>query len=86
MRKITIDDRLENAASCGQMEIDLFLWKKTIERLRKNGLIVTEKFPSKRKGEVFCNISWKVERSGGPQGDFTQANNLHKMAIEAKNK
>ena len=86
MRKITIDDRLGNAASFGEMEIDLFLWKKTIERLRRNGLIVTEKFPSKRKGEVFCNISWKVERSGEPQGDFTQANNLHKMAIEAKNK
>ena len=86
MRKITIDDRLENAASFGEMEIDLFLWKKTIERLRRNGLIVTEKFPSKRKGEVFCNISWKEARSGGTEGDFTQANNLNKMAIEAKNK
>lgn len=86
MRKITIDDRLENAASFGEMEIDLFLWKKTIERLRRDGLKVTEKFPSQRKGEVFCNISWKVARSGGEEGNFTQANYLHKMAIEAKNK
>ena len=86
MQKITIDDRLENAASYGEMEMDLFLWKRSIKRLRKNGLVVTEKFPTQRKGEFFCNVSWKEERSGEPLGDFTQANQLHKMAVEARKK
>ena len=84
MQRITIDDRLENAASYGETEMDLFIWKKSIERLRKNGLVVTQKFPSNRKGEFFCNVSWKEERKEGPQENFTQANYLYKMAMEAK--
>jgi len=83
MKSLSIDERLELAASYGEMEINLFLWKKCINRLRKNGLIVTEKFPSKRKGEIYCIISWAVERAGGENGDFTQANYLYKTAVKA---
>ena len=79
MQKNSIDDRMENAADYGEMDINLYLWKKSIKRLRKNGLVVTERYPSKRKGEVYCNISWayKVE------GQKLQVNNLHEMALSS---
>ena len=80
----TIDDRLENAASCGEMEIDLFLWKKTISRLRANGLKVTEKFSSNRKGEFYCTINWADAKSTGTNTNLTQANHLYQIAKEAK--
>ena len=80
----TIDDRLESAASCGEMEIDLFLWRKTISQLRANGLKVTEKFPSKRKGQVYCNIIWANANPSETTGSVTQANHLYGIAQKAK--
>ena len=35
MQRMSIDDRLELAANYGEMEMYLFLWKKTISRLEK---------------------------------------------------
>ena len=79
MQKITTDERLENAAENGMMEIDLFLWKHAITKLRKNGLEITELFPS-RKGEFYCKINWQEGKKG------TQAYNLRNMALNAKTK
>ena len=79
MYKVSTDDRLENAAEYGMMEIDLFLWKHAIDKLERNGLKVTKLFPS-RKGEYYCKICWKDGKEG------TQAYNLRKMALEAKSK
>lgn len=76
MQKLSIDDRMESAAEHGLMEVDLFLWKHTIKRLKKNGLDVKELFESQRKGEFYCKISWKNPKEG-----FVQVNNLHEMAL-----
>lgn len=83
MQEQTIENRLESAASYGEMEINLFLWKKKISRLRKNGLTVTEKFESKRKGEFYCNVSWK-DATDAQNGKSNQANRLYEMAVNAK--
>ena len=83
MQRSSIDARLANAASYGEMEMDLFLWKNTIKRLRKAGLEVTEKFPSKREGEFYCNISWREKKEQKDGEDFTQLYYLHDMAVKA---
>lgn len=60
MYKISLIERLEDAAEIGKKSIFLFVWKKNITSLRKNGLKVTEKFPSSRKkGLFYCEISWE---------------------------
>lgn len=60
MYQITTIERLEDAAESRKKSLSLFLWGKTIKSLRKNGLKVTEKFPSSRKkGLFYCEISWE---------------------------
>ncbi len=84
MPGFTIDERLENAASCGEMEINLYLWQKNIFQLRANDLKVTKKFPSKRKGEFYCNISWADAKPTEANASLTQANHLYEIAKKAK--
>lgn len=83
MQRTSIDARLANAASYGEMEMNLFLWKKDIKRLRKAGLTVTQKHPSDRKGEFYCNISWKEDKVAGEGQDFTQLKYLIEKASKA---
>lgn len=82
MQKMTVDERLENAASYGEMQMYLFLWEKTITRLTKNGLTVEKQYASKRKGEYYCLISWEDAKPEQTQ-DMNQANNLYVIAKEA---
>lgn len=84
MERITIDDRLENAASYGEMDMDLFIWKSSIGRLRKNGLIVTEKYPTQRRGEYYCNVSWSHASEVSEDEKPNQANHLYAIAKEAQ--
>lgn len=84
MQRNSIEKRLETAAANGQMDIHLFLWKKEIRRLEKNGLVVMTKYPARRKGEYYCNISWAGKREAGENEDFTHANYLHDLAVKAK--
>ncbi|NLC87751.1 MAG: hypothetical protein GX682_03125 [Clostridiaceae bacterium] len=81
MQRMSIDDRLELAANYGEMEMYLFLWKKTISRLEKGGLTIKKIYPSKRTGEYYCNISWEAVTYAK-----NQANTLYEIALEAKNK
>lgn len=64
MERTTIDNRLENAAGYGEMRIGLYIWRKSIKRLKEEGLVVTEKFPSKRKGEFYCYVDWSEAGEG----------------------
>lgn len=83
MQRTSIDARLANAASYGEREMNLFLWKKDIKRLRKAGLTVTKKYPSERKGEFYCNINWKEDKVAGEGEDFTQLKYLIEIASKA---
>ena len=82
MENITIDNRMEHAASYGEMDMDLFIWKSSIKRLEKNGLVVKVKYPTQRKGEYCCNVSWAHASEVGEKPN--QANYLYNIAKEAK--
>lgn len=83
MDKYSIDERLEHAAKKGKMEKNLRIWKSTMKRLRKNGLIVTEKNSTNRIGEFYCNVSWAHARK--VEGEKpNQANYLYNIAKEAQ--
>lgn len=86
MERMTIDNRLENAAGYGETGIGLYIWKKSIRRLRDGGLVVTERFPSERKGEVYCYVDWSKAGEGENEEDLNQANRLFRMAKEAKSR
>lgn len=86
MEGTTIDSRLENAADNGEMGIGLSIWKKSIRRLKEEGLVVIEKSSSKRKGEVYCYVDWSKAGEGENEEDLNQANRLFRMAKEAKSR
>ncbi len=84
MQRISIDDRLEYAASYGETEMSLFIWKTTIKRLKRDGLKVVEKYPTQRKGEFYCTISW-AHASQVEEGKMrNQANHLYEIAKKAR--
>ena len=60
MHTISITDRLEAAAALGKTSISLFVWKSTVNRLSKQGIIFTKEFNYRRerKGEAYYLISW----------------------------
>lgn len=86
MARQSIDELLENAAEHGETEFYQFIWKRTINRLRKNGLIVEEKYAGISKGRIYCKVDWSQSECRQNDENLNQANRLFKMAQEAKNR
>lgn len=62
--KVTIMDRIEVYANSGEISAPLKLWKSQISSLKKDGFDVSVVSPTERKGEFYCNISWKNPKGG----------------------
>lgn len=76
----SIDARLKHEAENGKMDKKLKLWKPSIKRLRKNGLIVTQGDPTDREGEYNCYISWAHADEVKVGEKPNQANYLYSIA------
>lgn len=87
MEKPTILERLEYFAVEGETSAPLKLWKSQIQRLNKEGFIVYVLTETNRKGEYFCEISWKNPLLSGGDAEkllmFT-INTLNKNISDSK--
>ena len=63
LSQTTIMDRLTVFAGAGETSAQLKLWKKKIEKLRKDGFEVRTISKTERIGEFLCEISWKYPKS-----------------------
>lgn len=59
MEKITIIERLEFVAAHGETSTALRLWKSQMKKLENEGFLITVIQETERKGEYYCDISWK---------------------------
>lgn len=82
MGRCSMDERLEYAAEYGKFYCYLSVWNKTILEWEKNGLSIERQYPTKKRGQFYCKISWEHAKPI-PGEPLTQASRLWKISAEA---